>query len=162
MREGGSSLGRVWRRLADLLAPRRPARVRAPVPAYDYDGPVRLSYAPERDGDPDPGEVVWTWVPYEEDHSQGKDRPVVVVGRVLTGRLGDLAVVMLSSRDHDGDPDWLVLGQGGWDREGRASSVRLDRVFAVPADAVRREGATLDRPRFDRVAAALRARHGWV
>lgn len=27
---------------------------------------VRTSYAPDRDGDPDPGEIVWTWVPFEE------------------------------------------------------------------------------------------------
>ena len=27
---------------------------------------VRFEYAPERDGEPDPGEVVWTWVPYDE------------------------------------------------------------------------------------------------
>ena len=29
----------------------------------------------------DPGEIVWTWVAYEEDPTQGKDRPVLVVGR---------------------------------------------------------------------------------
>ena len=41
---------------------------------------VTVTYQPERDGDPDPGEVVWTWVPYEDDPEQGKDRPVVVIG----------------------------------------------------------------------------------
>ena len=39
------------------------------------------TYAPEIDGEPDPGEVVWAWVPYEDDPSQGKDRPVLVLGR---------------------------------------------------------------------------------
>ncbi|MDN6529438.1 MAG: type II toxin-antitoxin system PemK/MazF family toxin, partial [Brevibacterium sp.] len=38
----------------------------------DYRGAVNVSYAPDLDGDADPGEVVWGWVPYEEDHSQGK------------------------------------------------------------------------------------------
>lgn len=33
------------------------------------------TYAPVANGRPDPGEVVWAWVPYEEDTSQGKDRP---------------------------------------------------------------------------------------
>ena len=28
-------------------------------------------YAPEADGQPDPGEVVWAWVPYEDDPTQG-------------------------------------------------------------------------------------------
>ena len=36
-------------------------------------------YAPEIDGEPDPGEVVWAWVPYEDDPSQGKDRPVLLL-----------------------------------------------------------------------------------
>ena len=36
-------------------------------------------YAPEADGEPDPGEVVWAWVPYEDDPSQGKDRPVLLL-----------------------------------------------------------------------------------
>ena len=133
--------------------------------AHDYDGRVDLTYAPTPDGHPDPGEVVWTWVPYEEDPSVGKDRPVVVVGRAggrqrADGRGdaagGELAVLMLSSHEHDGDPRWMVLGSGGWDAEGRVSSVRLDRVLAVAPGAVRREGAALDRGRFDRVAAALR------
>ena len=59
-----------------------PAR-RGRTPAHDYDGPVDVSYAPTPDGQPDPGEVVWTWVPYEEDAAVGKDRPVVVIGRAL-------------------------------------------------------------------------------
>lgn len=38
------------------------------VQADPYEaGPVRTSYAPDRDGDPDPGEIVWTWVPFEEN-----------------------------------------------------------------------------------------------
>lgn len=133
----------------------------APGRAHDYQGPVTLAYTPRHDGQPDPGEVVWTWVPFEEDPSMGKDRPVVVMGRPAAGRPDDLVVLMLSSRDHQGDDRWMVLGSGGWDPEGRVSSVRLDRVLSVSPDAVRREGAALERERFDRVAAALAARqHG--
>ena len=40
-----------------------------------------VSYAPDMDGAADPGEIVWTWVPFEEDPAQGKDRPVLVVAR---------------------------------------------------------------------------------
>ena len=133
----------------------------APGRAHDYDGAVTLAYAPKRDGHADPGEVVWTWVPFEEDARQGKDRPVVVVGRPREGRPSDLVVLMLSSKDHAGDNRWLPIGAGAWDPEGRPSSVRLDRVLAVASEAVRREGAALDRDRFDHVAAALLALHGW-
>lgn len=36
---------------------------------------VDVTYAPHDDDQPDPGEVVWAWVPYEEDATQEKDRP---------------------------------------------------------------------------------------
>ena len=166
-------LRRLLRRLGGLPPARptgRPARPPAagPVPApadpgraRDWAGPVQISWAPHDDGKADPGEVVWTWVPFEEDPGHGKDRPVVVVGRPVGGRGQDLAVVMLSSKDHAGDRRWLVLGTGAWDRQGRVSSVRLDRVLVVAPHAVRRQGAALERERFDRVGSALRQLHHW-
>ena len=134
-----------------------PARggVRA-VPAAERA--TTVEYRPEPDGRADPGEVVWAWVPYEEDSARGKDRPLLVVAR--RGR--DLVGLLLSAGDHAGERDWLELGGGTWDRSGRVSYVRLDRVFEVEEDGVRREGAVLDPDRFERVAAVLRRRHGWT
>lgn len=117
----------------------------------------RISYAPDLDGDADPGEVVWTWVAYEEDPTRGKDRPVLVVGR----EGADVLALMLSSKDHDGDRGWLALGPGAWDHEHRPSWLRLDRVVGVHRDDVRREGSVLARDRFDLVAERLRSEHGW-
>jgi hypothetical protein len=118
-----------------------------------------LSYAPQLDGQADPGEIVWTWVPYEDDPRQGKDRPVLVVGRQSRTLFG----LMLSSQsERDGQPNWLALGPGGWDRDHRPSWVRLDRVLTMREDSIRREGAALDRTRFDRVGQVLRARYGWA
>jgi hypothetical protein len=133
--------------------PRRAAAVRPPGPPAGR----HLEYAPSLDGRADPGEVVWTWVPYEEDASRGKDRPVLIVGREGAGLLG----LMLSSKDHDADAEWLPLGSGAWDGEHRPSWVRLDRVIDVPENGIRREGAILDRTRFDQVAALLRSHRGW-
>jgi hypothetical protein len=144
-------------------ADEQPAR-----PAPENHGGVRTAptadrsreivYAPEPDGAADPGEIVWTWVPFEEDASQGKDRPLLVVGRGG----GDLLGLMLSSRHRrDGDPDWVGIGAGEWDREGRESFIRLDRVLEVGEHDIRREGAVLDKPRFDKVAHELRTRYGW-
>jgi hypothetical protein len=129
---------------------------RAGAPAADIDdrelAEVRVEYAPCRDGDPDPGEVVWTWVPWEEDPTQGKDRPVVVIGRH-----GDrLAAVALTSKHRDGD-DQVPVGTGPWDREGRPSYAKLDRLLDVDADQVRREGGAISRDRFEALVAALRA-----
>ena len=118
----------------------------------------RVAYAPDLDGQADPGEVVWTWVVYEDDPNRGKDRPVLVVGRDQRTLLG----LMLSSQEHHrDDPDWISIGSGGWDHEGRVSWVRLDRVLDVPEDGIRREGAILDREVFDVVATHLRAQHSW-
>ena len=59
------------------------------------------SYEPNPDGEPDPGEVVWAWVAYEDDPAQGKDRPVLLVGR--DG--GDLLGLQMTSKDHDRDAE---------------------------------------------------------
>ena len=133
------------------------------APAYrgDFTGRATIGYAPRQDGDADPGEVVWAWVPYEEDPSRGKDRPVLVLAMLD----GDLLGLMLTSKDHDGRPaddrHWFDLGSGAWDKQGRPSEVRLDRVLRLAPSAVRREGAALDRVRFDQVAAAARDVLGW-
>jgi hypothetical protein len=121
-------------------------------------------YAPETDGLPDPGEVVWAWVPYEDDPAQGKDRPVLVLARAGDGWILGL---QLTSKDHDVDAEqearwgrhWMDVGTGGWDAERRPSEVRLDRLLRLPEAEVRREGAALDRSVFDQVIAAAREFH---
>jgi PemK-like, MazF-like toxin of type II toxin-antitoxin system len=118
----------------------------------------RLVYAPDLDGRADPGEVVWTWVVYEDDPSKGKDRPVLVVGRDRSTLLG----LMLSSQEHhQGERNWVGIGSGSWDYEARPSWVRLDRVLDVPEEGIRREGAILERTTFEIVAARLRAEYSW-
>ena len=112
----------------------------------------RLVYAPDLDGRADPGEVVWTWVAYEEDATQGKDRPVAVLGR----RGDKLLAVALTSKRHDRDPQ-VSVGKGPWDREGRTSYAKVDRLLEVDPTAVRREGAVLPRRAFDAVVAGVRA-----
>ena len=118
----------------------------------------RLVYAPDLDGRADPGEVVWTWVVYEDDPSRGKDRPVLVVGRDRRTLLG----LMLSSQErHRNEHEWVGIGSGPWDYEARPSWVRLDRVLDVPEEGIRREGAILERETFEIVAARLRRDYSW-
>ncbi|OEU88403.1 growth inhibitor PemK [Streptomyces abyssalis] len=121
-------------------------------------GRVRTAYAPDPDGDPDPGEIVWTWVPYEEDDGRGKDRPVLIVAREDRGTvLG----VQLTSRERDGQAGWLPLGTGPWDRSGRDSWVGTERVLRVHPDGMRREACALDRARFNRVVHRLQQIYAW-
>jgi hypothetical protein len=160
---------RLLQAVATRLGLRRtapPAPPQGRPPAHPVPGPPPqrhetqklLEYSPSLDGDADPGEIVWTWVKYEDDPNQGKDRPVLVIGRQGAAVLG----LMLSSQsERDGQRNWLALGPGSWDREKRPSWVRLDRVLTVDAGGIRREGAILDRERFDRIAAQLRSGYGW-
>jgi len=72
-----------------------------------------------------------------------------------------LGLMVSSQEHHAADPDWLGIGSGDWDYEGRQSWVRLDRVLDVPEEGIRREGAILRRETFDVVAARLRAEYAW-
>ncbi|GAB3666751.1 hypothetical protein GCM10027596_34800 [Nocardioides korecus] len=150
---GTATRTRLGRRAGRRSAPSAPA----PAPG---GGSRQLGWAPRADGRPDPGEVCWAWVAYEEDASQGKDRPVLVIGREGS----DLLALQLTSKDHDRDAEqerragrlWMDVGTGAWDSQRRPSEVRLNRLLRLSPDAVRREGATLDRATFERVVEAAR------
>ena len=126
----------------------------------DFKGTPRITYSPAPGKEADPGEVVWTWVPYEEDHREGKDRPVLIIGRDGNWLLG----LQLTSKDHDRDAAqearsgrlWMDIGTGEWDPQRRPSEVRLNRIIRVDPGGVRRIGAVLDRDIFDAVASAVR------
>jgi PemK-like, MazF-like toxin of type II toxin-antitoxin system len=159
--------GTSRRRPSPSLPARSSARTPQPRGAgavTEYAGPLHVSYEPRADEHPDPGEIVWAWVPFEEGDGRGKDRPVLVVGRDGTA----LLALMLSSKDHDPDAadearhgrHWVDVGSGPWDRQGRPSEVRVDRVLRIDPSGVRREGAALDRARFEEVAAEVRRSRG--
>ncbi|MDT5320674.1 MAG: hypothetical protein QOD88_3196 [Mycobacterium sp.] len=140
-----------------------PAEIAAGRPVTSSSVPTghrarRLVYSPNLDGRADPGEIVWTWVTYEEDPTRGKDRPVLVVG---SDRATLLGLMMSSQEKHPADRDWVGIGSGSWDDADRPSWVRLDRVLDVPEEGIRREGAILDRAVFDIVAARLRSEYSW-
>jgi hypothetical protein len=154
---------------ADTPAPRGRARKPKPsptpkpspapkaAPSRDIDADsdeLVFEYSPELDGDPDPGEVVWTWVPYEEDPTQGKDRPVVIVGRRRRTMVG----VALTSKRRDDDSQ-VPVGTGAWDREGRPSYAKIDRLLEIDPEQVRREGAVLPQRTFDELVVAVRREH---
>jgi PemK-like, MazF-like toxin of type II toxin-antitoxin system len=149
---GSSSAGTPKDRCRELLASRT---------STDRAGrvlPVRMSYSPQTDGAPDPGEVVWTWVPFEENDGRGKDRPVLVVA---VESAGTYLAVQLTSKAHDGEGDFASIGVGGWDGEHRPSWVNLDRVIQVHEGGMRREAAALPRAPFERVTDRLHQRYGW-
>lgn len=131
--------------------------------AIEYDverfGLPDFQYNPRRDNQPDPGEIVWTWVPFEENDGRGKDRPVLVIAAL------DEHVIFAQTTSKDKSSDaadearwgryWMDIGSGAWDSKGRESEVRLDRLCIVHEDQIRREGAQLDRAIFNRVIEAI-------
>src|ERR1700754_1127124 len=132
----------------DLLSSRKPEpaapRSVAGRSAPSLDRARTIIYSPDPDGTADPGEIVWAWVPFEENDGRGKDRPILVVGR----QGGELVGLMLSSQlDHAGEWDWISIGSGPWDRQGRESFVRLDRGVEDGEHDIPRGGAVLDRRR---------------
>ena len=160
----GGVLGRLRRRFTAPLG-HPDGRVPGPRATADRlwpssDDGITVSYAPDRDGDADPGEVVWAWVPYEEDAAQGKDRPVLVIGyqnHLLVG-------LQLSSRSHRDRADaveWIEIGRGAWDSKGRVSYVDASRLLRFIPSEIRREGAALHPDVFARVVSRVAALHGW-
>lgn len=138
--------------------------------AIEYDverfGLPDFEYHPNKDNQPDPGEVVWTWVPFEENDGRGKDRPVLVLADL------DEHVIFAQTTSKDNTSDaahearwgryWMDIGSGAWDSKGRESEVRLDRLCIVHENQIRREGDKLDRAIYNRVVEAIKtvAEHG--
>lgn len=175
------SLGSLLKRSFRLLggtppsdrSPQRPPGTRASVSTAasrspgdftypgDFTGRAAVSYSPNPNGRADPGEIVWSWVPFEEDHGRGKDRPVLLIGHDREWLLG----LMLTSKDHDGhrhEQDYVDIGSGPWDPFRRPSEVRVDRIIRLDPQAIRREGAVLDQRAFRLVGDVLRGRYGWT
>lgn len=145
-RDGGADAGRMPGTATVQVDPERIAE-------------LRVGYAPSRNDQPDAGEVIWTWVPYEENDGRGKDRPVLVIGRHTAERV---YAVRMTSKPHDRDRDYLSIGSGGWDSQGRESWVDIEQLYSVHEDGMRREAAVLDAARYGRIAQALIARYGWA
>lgn len=138
---------------------RRPQGNRTSKYPIQTFGLPEFNYDPHPDGIADPGEVVWAWIPYEDDPTIGKDRPVLVLARHKEW----LVVAQMTSKDHDTDKNhqgpsgryWFNVGTGAWDKRRRQSEVRIDRLLQVKPEDVRREGASINRDTFYRVRDAI-------
>ena len=102
---------------------------------------------------------MWTWVPFEDDHRKGKDRPVLLIGR--DGRW--LLAVMLTTKlrtEQDGrrrgPSNRVPIGVGIWDRQLRPSEVRVDRIIRVKPTRTRRDGAAIAAAGWAAVAEGVR------
>ena len=131
---------------------RRPARTKV-FPTADI--PRSIFYAPDMDGQAEPGEVVWFYVPA----TPPRERSMLVIGR---DRHEVLGLLISSNDDHADDDAWLPIGSGEWKTTGEPCWVRLDKTLSIPETDLRRRGAIFPPRRFDRVADHLRKRFDWV
>jgi hypothetical protein len=156
-------VGRVQRSSVwDRALGRRPAAAisvrpaaSAPIPTRERARPV--VYRPHLNGKAEAGEIVWTWVPSGQA-GQGRDRPVLLIGRERSTLFG---LLLSADQSRGSDQDWIEIGTGPWDHRGRTGYVRMDRVLDVPEAGIRREGAILARKVFDRVAHRLCNEYLW-
>ncbi|MGD7002093.1 type II toxin-antitoxin system PemK/MazF family toxin [Corynebacterium halotolerans] len=117
-----------------------------------------IFYAPDMDGQADPGEVVWIWAPSDGPDRPLRERALLVVGRTRHTILG---LLISPNPEHDGEEGWMDIGAGEWDASGRQCWLRIDRIVEVSELGIRRQGAIFPRRRFDRVANKLRNRYAW-
>lgn len=115
---------------------------------------LQPTYSPARNGEPDPGEVIWTWVPYAEHDGRGKDRPVLIIARVDSEHW---AACYLSTKHHDG---FISVGSGPWDSQGRESFLSPERILLISEEGMRRESTGLNREAFERAVDAIFKWHG--
>ena len=148
-REVARATGRRRRPTATKAAAPAPAPGPTAAGGYpgDYEGMPTVTYDPHPGTLPDPGEIVWVWVPYEDDPSQGKDRPALVIGEAGN----ELVLIALTTKHHGKPSELIAIGAGSWDPARRPSYAKIEHLLRAHPSAIRREGATIDRQRFQQV-----------
>lgn len=143
-----------------LTAHRAHERVTEPVttttPSALLARPV--IYAPDMDGQADPGEVIWYRIKRSKD-ADPELRACLVVGRHNHTLLG---LLISSNPEHADDNNWISIGTGLWDPKGNSCWARVDRVVEIQESRIQRRGVSMPERRYDRIAAALRTEYGWV
>ncbi|UIZ91729.1 hypothetical protein JZY91_08310 [Corynebacterium sp. CNCTC7651] len=141
-------------RLAAPAAERRGKRAARVSVRSTGKVPRNIYYAPDMDGNAEPGEVVWVTVP---SHPPA-ERSMLVVGREQHEVLG---LLISPVKAHADEQHWLGIGSGEWEASGEPCWVRLDKTLFVPETDVHRRGTIIPPLRFERVASRLRDRFDW-
>ncbi|WP_297007116.1 type II toxin-antitoxin system PemK/MazF family toxin [uncultured Corynebacterium sp.] len=147
-----ANLGLVTRASADHAD----HQVTVTVPAGSLARPV--IYAPDMDGQVDPGEVVWYGVVRTRDDTP-ELRACLIVGRNEHTLLG---LLISSNPEHRTEDNWISIGTGLWDPKGNKCWVRVDRIVEIPEARIQRRGVSMPERRYDRIAGELRSRHSWT
>lgn len=116
-----------------------------------------IIYAPDMDGQADPGEVVWADI-CTNKLEEPERRAVLIIGR----KHHTLVTLLISSEpEHEGKDNWISIGSGPWDEDSAQSWARLDKSLLVSESHIQRRGVSMPERRFDRIASRLRRDYGW-
>lgn len=127
------------------------------VKAPTQDLARNIIYAPDMDGQADPGEVVWVDI-CTQKFGELERRAVLIIGR----KHHTLMVLLISSNpDHKDKDNWISIGSGPWDEDSAQSWARLDKSLLVSESQIQRRGVSMPERRFDRIASRLRQDYGW-
>lgn len=125
------------------------------TPSQELARPI--FYAPDMDGQADPGEIVWADIHTHHGETLDK-RAVLIIGR----KDHTLLAMLISSNDeHANQKNWLEVGSGPWDPAGRESWIRVDKILQIPESLIQRRGAAMPERRYERIANYLRSTYGW-
>lgn len=157
--EGMEQLNQLMGLTSTDSTPLIPAEQWSHVPTADLARTI--FYAPDMDGQSDPGEVVWATLAVSRGASReakAEARAVLIIGR---HRHTLLTLIISSNDEHADEPNWVPIGAGPWNESGLNSWIRLDKILKVPESLIQRRGVAMPRRRFDRIAARLREDYGW-
>ncbi|HCT14606.1 MAG TPA: hypothetical protein DIW82_07400 [Corynebacterium nuruki] len=141
---------------AHVARERTPEPVTVTTPSALLARPV--IYAPDMDGQADPGEVIWYRIKRSKDTAP-ELRACLVVGRHNHTLLG---LLISSNPEHAEDNNWILIGTGLWDPKGNPCWARVDRVVEIQESRIQRRGVSMPERRYDRIATVLRSEYGWV
>ena len=138
------------------------ANVRYVPPEPTVKTPTRVHaratiYAPDMDGQADPGEVVWADIRPNRG-AEIQRRAVLIVGR---NHHTLLTLLISSNEEHRNHDNWAAIGPGAWDMNSSESWVRLDKILEIPEAQILRRGLHMPERRYDRIAQRLREGYGW-
>ena len=131
---------------------RRAARARV-IPTKEISR--NIFYAPDMDGQAEPGEVVWFNVP----STPLKERAMLIVGR---DRHEVLGLLISANENHADEENWVAIGSGAWKPTGEPCWVRMDKTLFVAETDLRRRGALFPARLFEHIADHLRKHFDWV
>ncbi len=114
-------------------------------------------YAPDMDGQADPGEVVWLDIRARRGGGVQR-RAVLIIGR---NHHTLLTLLISANPEHEEHDNWIRIGSGPWDGAGHDSWVRMDKILEVPESQITRRGVAMPERRYDRITAILRNEYGW-